>query len=137
MDARFCPGLAPASGGDPLRERPSMRERRALAGHGGHGGGERRRSRLRPSPFPSTVSSVVSERTPLAHAGALTERVAARGRRQEGALLAKHGKAKYHLFTQTPNLTGGERAEAELLRQWGGVERGVVEGVGWGGEGCG
>ena len=98
-----------------------MRERRALAGHGGHGGGGRRRSRLRPSPFPSTVSSVVSERTPLAHAGALTERVAARGRCQEGTLLSKLGKAKYHLFT--PMGVGW---------WWGGVERGVVEGLGWG-----
>ena len=109
-------GPAPASGGDPLRERPGMRERRALAGHGGHGGGERRRSRLRSSPLSSTVSSVVSERTPLAHAGALTERVAARGRRQAGALLPRLGKAKYHLFT--PN---AKRVVGRL--GWSGVER--------------
>ena len=61
-----------------------MRERRALAGHAGHGGGEGRQSRLRLSPLSSTMSCVASERTPLAHAGTLTERVAAGGHNAGG-----------------------------------------------------
>ena len=68
------------------------------------------------------------ECTPLAHAGALTERVAAGGRRQAGALLPRLGKAKYHLFTPNAKRGGGagrsgEGAEWRRLLQWGGVER--------------
>ena len=74
-----------------------------------------RRDRRRP---PSTVSSVASERTPLAHAGALTERDAARGWGQDGALLSRLGKAEYHLFT--PNAEQGEGL-VRLVR-WSGVD---------------
>ena len=75
------PGVA-APGGDPFRERPGIRERRALAGHARHSGGGGQWPQARPLTSTPTMSRVAHERTALTNAGALTERVAAKGRRQ-------------------------------------------------------